>query len=297
MTAANVSGIGLVVPWTDDPATAMPRSPHPEPPADWFDTAARLGPRGFRYVPPACRYLLAAARQAVAGVNELPSARTGLVVGTNYANSRLHADLDELILAGDPTGIGPATAPYVAVNLLAGRVALDHRLRAFSLTLTSPLTAGLEALAVGARAVATARCDLSLAGAAEATPAHRLDAAGYADEGAAILVLGRGPRSWGRVDTRTCVDLDGRLAAAIEELAGDEVPVLVFADRRPGLTDRVPPRAELRPASAGALTPLLHLIGALSGGTQLLVVAVNAAGACVLTRATPNPTSKEGLIP
>src|SRR5690606_33360314 len=98
---------------------------------DWFDVAAELGPRGYKYLPPASQYLLAAARKAVAGrggLKDVPPHRRGAAVGTNSALRAYFDDADRKVTAGHSDDLSPAGAPYFAVKVLSGRLASEHRL-------------------------------------------------------------------------------------------------------------------------------------------------------------------------
>jgi 3-oxoacyl-[acyl-carrier-protein] synthase II len=62
-------------------------------------------------------------------------------------------------------------APNFSINLVASPLSERHGLRAFNVTLTSPVVAGLEAILLGVRAIRTGRADLVVAGATEDLPA------------------------------------------------------------------------------------------------------------------------------
>jgi 3-oxoacyl-[acyl-carrier-protein] synthase II len=160
-----VTGIGTV-----GSGTAGPGTDNGTP---WFDVHKELGRRGYRYLPPVAHYLLAAARKAFAdsgGVDHCPAERRGAAIGTSWALRPLFDELDETIVNGHSDELSPATAPFFAVNAVAGRLSSEHELRAFSLTLTSPAIAGLEAVEAGARAMRAGRCDLLLTAATEHVP-------------------------------------------------------------------------------------------------------------------------------
>ncbi|MEE6259659.1 beta-ketoacyl synthase N-terminal-like domain-containing protein [Plantactinospora sonchi] len=168
VTDAVVTGIGVVAP--DRPG---------EP---WFDPRAELGPRGYRYAPPATQYLLAATRRAVADggrLDRLPPERRGAAVATNGGLDPLFGEMDRIVTGADATELSPALAPYFAINVLGTRLVAEHQLRGFHLTLTSPGVAGFEAVEAGWRALAVGRCDTLLVGVTE----------DGAEQGAVALVL------------------------------------------------------------------------------------------------------------
>ncbi|MFJ6074776.1 beta-ketoacyl synthase N-terminal-like domain-containing protein [Streptomyces sp. NPDC093065] len=200
---AVVTGVGTVA--------APAGTPLDEP---WFDYRARLGPRGYKYLPDACQYLLAAAKDALArsgedlagaagaaeaagtaaSAGDGPAALAGFaeerraaVVGTNSAVAALHADIAEVVQARGINRLSPMLTPFFSVNLVASRLSTEHRIKGFNTTVTSPRVAGIEALHVAARELAAGRGDLVLAGVTEAfDPDH---GTADAEAGSVVLVL------------------------------------------------------------------------------------------------------------
>ncbi|MBP0455077.1 hypothetical protein J5Y04_37000 [Kitasatospora sp. RG8] len=187
-----VSGQGLLVPGVRGPADlARPDAAPAAPAQDWFDPVAHLGRRGWKYLSPATRYLLAAANAALGRTHGDPAAegrradRFGISVGTHHAIGALHVRLDEEVRRDGAAGLSPAELPGFSVNMPASQAAISLGCRAFSVTLTNPVVAGLEAVVFGADALRRGRADRVLAGATEAAPA----AGGPPYDGAAALVL------------------------------------------------------------------------------------------------------------
>lgn len=178
-----VTGLGVVVPEAGPLCGDAAET--------WFDTGARLGPRGYKYLPPAARYVLAAARAAVADGGRLDHVDTGLraaVVGSNSALSTFYSDVDHTVVNGHSDDVSPAIAPYFAVNVLSGRLSAEHELHGFALAVTSPRVAGLEAIELGTRALASGRCGIFLAAATEHGSPERTRPVA-AEQGAVALVL------------------------------------------------------------------------------------------------------------
>lgn len=287
MTGVDVLGLGIALPGTDKPSEAPDSQGEPAP--DWFDVAAALPGRGYRRLPPACQYLLAAAGNAVADAGgplaAIPAERRGVVVGTNNAAAALIDEQDRAILDQDAQEISPLTAPYFAVSLFASRLAIEHEVRGFALTVNTPRTAGLDALQIGGRALAAGRADLLIVGVTEEGLPPGEPGAEGSDLGAVALVCAPAARAPNRAAHGACRVRSAFLppgAAPAEALAG------AWADLtagRPG-----PPRVEAvlddspvgravaawlaatgaevfwHPAGAGALSPMLHLVGMLAGG-------------------------------
>ncbi|MFF7793111.1 beta-ketoacyl synthase N-terminal-like domain-containing protein [Streptomyces sp. NPDC007991] len=295
-----VSGLGVVTPWTDRPRrAAAPPTPAPPPDDSWFDVTARLGPRGYRYLPAASAYLLAATRAAVAdagGIGHVAADARAAVVATNHAATGVLDGMDDTVTREGSDGLSPALAPYFSINTYVGRVATEYETRAFAVTLTSPAVAGFDALALAATSLARGRAGVLVVGTTEARlPAgHR--ASGADETGAAALVLepaaaarARGARVHGTVRARTLCLPDGQppsggpLAAALDALLkdGDRAPLTVHlvADDSPvaELTAQaLKPHGTVRraPLGAGCLAPALRLVQSLASDGERHLVAV-----------------------
>lgn len=312
-----VHGAGLVLP------------PEGTGPAEsWFDHRARLG-RGYKYLPPACQYLLAAARTALEDAGRAaedplapaPELR-GAVVGTNSAVAALHAAVDETVRREGASALSPMSVPYFAVNLVAGRLSAEHLLKGFNLTVTSPRAAGVEALHLAALELAAGRAAVTLAGAAEAPDPRAGDA--EPESGAALFVLrpGGGPVPADGTVLRTVLRFvpppalaaaEGRRRArdsvrrALDGLGAgapvpDEVELLadpsplgdVVADAlRSWCADRVPVSTRWSGARAGALAPVVRLASRplpAGAGRRLVVTASRAGNVALATAHTPEHT-------
>ncbi|CAL9515189.1 hypothetical protein SUDANB176_03736 [Streptomyces sp. enrichment culture] len=186
-----VTGVGVVSPWGDTPRTAAAAGGAPLPGGEeWFDHRTRLGPRGYKYLPAAALYALAAARAALADggrPDAVPADRRGLVLATNAGLAELFDAMDRTVVREGATGIAPASAPYFAVNVLGNRLAAELSLNGFALTVATARTAALDGLAAGALALAAGRCEsLLLAAAEEPPPGH---GALRGEQGAVVLAL------------------------------------------------------------------------------------------------------------
>ncbi|MFJ3090887.1 beta-ketoacyl synthase N-terminal-like domain-containing protein [Streptomyces sp. NPDC086838] len=283
----------------------------------WFDHRVRLGPRGYKYLPAAAQYLLAAARGALddgGRCEAVPPERRGAALALNGGFAELFDAMDrQVAVEGGAAGLSPATAPYFAVSLLGSRLTAELALKAFALTLATPRVAALEAVEAGGRALAAGRCDTLVVGAAE----HRLPGspAGRGEQGAIAMTLepraaaeARGARVRGTVAARSLFvppgrELpDGLVPGAVRRLLPDlDTAVEVhhvtdgspFAsavgaevDRAAGTTGRV------TPAGSGCLTGAQALAGMLTGppGTRLLLTATGEGHAALaLVRTAPGP--------
>lgn len=141
---------------------------------DWFDAPRFLGPRGFKYMTPATRYMLAAAGLALdhAAIPEGTYAQEqrGVMVGSNFAVAAVHDAMDRTILAESADALSPMEAANFSINLAASYVSLKHGCKGFNVCFTSAMVAGLEAVVFGANAIRGGRSGLLIAGATEGVP-------------------------------------------------------------------------------------------------------------------------------
>ncbi|MEU9363235.1 beta-ketoacyl synthase N-terminal-like domain-containing protein [Streptomyces avermitilis] len=300
-----VTGVGVVSPWGDTAEAAAAAGGAAMPGADrWFDHRERLGPRGYKYLPAAAQYALAAARAALADggrPDAVPADRRGLLLATGAGLASLFDAMDATVAGdGGAAHLSPATAPYFAVNVLGNRLAAELELKGFALTVATARTAAADALSTGALALAAGRCDtLVLAAAEEPLPAAR---GGGGEQGAAAFTLeplaaarARGTRVHGTLRARSLFvppsalrDSAGReraaahLTAALADLlldpaGGPPVPVspgldldrdrdrdLVF-DPDPGLDPGLDLVLDLDESAVGEAVALA-VAGAASGG-------------------------------
>ena len=142
---------------------------------DGFVPEHFLGKRGLRFLTPPTQYILAATQLALEdahlhGESEYAPEDIGVVVGTNFAIHPVVENLHRTVLTSGAEAIQPMDAPNFSVNIPASHVAIRHKLRAFNVTLTSLLVAGLEAVALGTDAIERGRARAVVAGATEPAP-------------------------------------------------------------------------------------------------------------------------------
>ncbi|WP_275559494.1 beta-ketoacyl synthase N-terminal-like domain-containing protein [Streptomyces sp. 5-6(2022)] len=302
--------------------------------ADGFDFRTALGRHGYKYLPAASQYFLAAAKRALAqaGPDALEAVgpeERGAAVGTNSAAVALHHSMDRTVTATGAGDLSPVTAPYFSINLFGSRLATEHDLKGFNLTLTSPRIAGLEALQTGQRALATGRARRLLAGATEEALPEGEPGAGTSEAGAVALVLepepaarGRGVAALGRVGVRSFF-LPPKAAASAEgaeqaaALLRDALDALGHRPDRPlavtAVLDGSPVgeamaaaldekalggralagKPERVPAGAGALEPVARVAAALGApdGHAHAVVTAAAEGNAAVCLITPGGAS------
>ncbi|MFI9237310.1 beta-ketoacyl synthase N-terminal-like domain-containing protein [Streptomyces sp. NPDC053079] len=235
-----------------------------------------------------------------------------MAVGTTGANTALLDSMDETVTGPGADRLRPASAPYFSLNTIAGRIAMEYAVKGWNLTLTSPRTAGLEAVLAGARAGAARRSDLLLAGSVETPlPPHN---AGHAvsEAGSAILVIE--PRASAAARSATAYGtcrvapfflphpagsapqaVTGALARLLTP--GGPVPATrLIAEDGPvaaavaGQLRSLGSDVTLTPPGAGTLLPMLHIASALARGTAPhLVATASQDGTCALALVSPEP--------
>ncbi|WP_157855792.1 beta-ketoacyl synthase N-terminal-like domain-containing protein [Streptomyces aureocirculatus] len=164
-----VVGMGVVGPGISGPADALAPAGAAAP--GWFRAQVALPGRGYRRLPDACKYLLAASRLAVgdAGdrLTQTERDHRGAAVAINNTGAALLEAMDRTIMREGAAEMSPSSSPFIAMSSFASRLSMEHDITGFNLTVNSPVTAGLEALQIAARAVAAARARAVLVGAVE----------------------------------------------------------------------------------------------------------------------------------
>lgn len=305
-----VTGIGVVTEAALDPGCERRKG--------WFDHRAELG-RGYKYLPRASQYLLAATARALADTGArlagVPEHHRAITVGTNNGVSELQGEFDRTVIEGDSTLLSPATVPYFSVNLVGSRVAMEHSLKGFSLGVHSPRVAGLEAVQHGVRALRAGRARWLLTGAAESPLDRSEPGAGDGEDGAVALVVeeagevaARGGRVHGRVRVHSFLlpppvagSPGGRERA--ERLLATAFTALGVGGRRPqvwlvGGDDAVTGTVGAAlgegaievPAGAGCLGPAVRVAELLREAfTEQLVIGVAAQGNVSVAHVVPTP--------
>ncbi|MBC2877573.1 MULTISPECIES: beta-ketoacyl synthase N-terminal-like domain-containing protein [Streptomyces] len=319
-----VVGMGIVAPGVTGPDDAS--APAREAAPGWFRADVALPGRGYRRLPDACKYLLAASRLAVRDAGDrfaetAPDDR-GATVAMNHAGAALLEELDGVITREGAAELPPSAAPFIAMSSFAGRLSIEHGITGFSLTLNSPVTAGLEALAVAARAVAAGRARTVLVGAVEEALSPSQAAGGGWEAGAAVLQCEPATEGPGGGPYGTCRARGGFLrpdagagdaAATFARLTGDDPPARVEAvldDSAVGTAaarwlDRMAAggcEVAVVPADAqaGCLTPLRRVMGLLArehpAPARCAVLAASALGslAWAEVRVAPRGTPATG---
>ena len=136
-----------------------------------FDPSPWLSGKQARHLDRFTQFAVAAGQMALddAGGLALDPARVGVQLGTGIGGvGTLETQVGVLTERG-PGRVSPFTIPMVMPNAGAAAVSLRHGFQGPSETLTTACAAGTHSVAAGARMVADGRCDVVLAGGAEAS--------------------------------------------------------------------------------------------------------------------------------
>ncbi|GHH94990.1 beta-ketoacyl synthase N-terminal-like domain-containing protein [Streptomyces capillispiralis] len=289
----------------------------------WFDAAAHLGRRGWKYLTPATRYLLAAGNEALGRRHTDPpltgaeAERFGVVTGTQYAIARVHRRMDTVLTTEGVRGISPAEVPGFSMNTPGSQLAISTGARAFSVTLTNPVTAGLEAVQFAVTALRAGRADVVVAAATDQAPEDRGGSGAY-DAAAAVVLAARGrtpgpagaegplaavtgglsrflpPGPAGAVDPAALAASAARVAAlargtdgvrlvvgappAAASRAAEVRDAVAEALAESGIPVRDPAADGTRPARHCAVSGLLDLVGLARAGEPALLVSLSEPG-------------------
>lgn len=270
-----VAGLGLVAPGVSGPEGAL--GPGGEAAPGWFRAEVALPGRGYRRLPDACKYLLAASRLAVgdAGGRFAKTERNlrGAAVAVNNTGAALLEELDHIIMREGAEEMSPSSSPFIAMSSFASRLSMEHDITGFNLTVNSPVTAGLEALQIAARAVAAGRARAVLVGAVEEALSPAQSTCPGSEVGAAVLHCE--PAAGGQARYGTCrargafLDPDAaasNVAAALAPLVGDDPP---------GRIDAV-----LDDSAVG--TAAARWLGHLTGACEVVLVPSSAQAGCLV---------------
>lgn len=310
MTTVVITGTGLVCPAAASVPELLGASGAAPDQSDWFDPVPYLGKRGWKYFSPATRHLLAAAGLVLADAGLDPTTQRdesmGVVIGTNFAAAPVVGRFDEVIIAEGADMLSPAEAANFSVNIAASQISMKYAMRAFNLTLTDPVVAGVESLLTLSAAMRRGRARLGIAGATEErAPCGGEPASAALSEGACCFTLELAPDAAARGATVRAVLAGGFsrflppgadpavLAGSLTALLSDVVGPLPYAG--PAGDDAVAAQVDsfvtgkagvdlVRCAYPGAdgryvtVSPLLQLAGLIAEHGRGLVVATSPHG-------------------
>lgn len=136
-----------------------------------FDPSPWFAPREVRHHDRFTQLAVAAAGMAVThagGLPEVEPGRRGVHLGTGLGGLGAFEEQVGVLQARGPQRVSPYALPMLMPNAAAAAVALRHGACGPAETLVTACAAGTHSVAAGARLVAEGRCDVVLAGGAEA---------------------------------------------------------------------------------------------------------------------------------
>jgi 3-oxoacyl-[acyl-carrier-protein] synthase II len=176
-----VTGVGVVAPcgigreafWSGllGPAPTGPRRV-----SDEFDATPLYGPKEVRRADRFTQFAAVAAAEAVAdaGGLDLPGGlapdpdRTGVIIGTGVGGIETLETQIGVLREKGPRRVSPFLVPMMMGNRGAADVSMRYGLRGPCEATVTACAAGTHSVANGARLIATGRCDVVVAGSAEA---------------------------------------------------------------------------------------------------------------------------------
>jgi 3-oxoacyl-[acyl-carrier-protein] synthase II len=172
-----VTGVGVVGPcgigrdafW----AGLLGPAPDGERRVEGFDAASIYGPKEARRVDRFTQFAAVAAAEAVAdagGLEALASDpdRAGVIIGTGVGGLATMEEQDRVLIEKGARRVSPFLVPMMMGNRAAADVSMRYGLRGPCEATVTACAAGTHSVGNGARLIATGRCDVVLAGSAEA---------------------------------------------------------------------------------------------------------------------------------
>ncbi|MFL6143067.1 MAG: beta-ketoacyl-[acyl-carrier-protein] synthase family protein [Labedaea sp.] len=175
------AGIGVLESWksvlagrsmaTADPALAgMPVDFTCRVPG--FDADELLGRRTAWRLDRYVHLALVAAREAIldSGLDpaEWDSTRVGVVMGNALGGVRTFEEQHNTMLREGTKGVSPMLIPMIGINMVAGYIAIDCQAQGPNLVTTTACASATTAIGTARELIRTGRCDIVIAGGAEA---------------------------------------------------------------------------------------------------------------------------------
>ncbi len=163
--AMSCAGVGVQALWD---GLIEPHAP-PSKRIGSFDASHLGGPKELRRLDPFALYALMAADEAwrQSGL-EGPIEDAGSIVTTGIGGLQTTLEQDTVLMQRGPDRVSPFLVPMMMPNAATAAVSMRFGLGGPCETVTTACAAGTHAIGNGARLVATGRCDVVLAGGAEA---------------------------------------------------------------------------------------------------------------------------------
>ena len=138
-----------------------------------FDASAVYGPKDIRRVDRFTQFAAVAADEAISDAGGVPAIgadpdRTAVIVGTGVGGIETLEEQIQVRLERGPRRVSPFLVPMMMGNRGAADISMRYGFRGPCETTVTACAAGTHSVGNGARLVATGRCDVVIAGSAEA---------------------------------------------------------------------------------------------------------------------------------
>jgi 3-oxoacyl-[acyl-carrier-protein] synthase II len=138
-----------------------------------FDVDERLGSKDAKRMDPFTQYGMAAADEAMkdAGLvmDEQLSRRTGVAVGAGIGGIQTIANNQDKLVAGGPRKVSPFFVPAGIINMVAGQISIQHKLKGPNISVVTACTTGTHNIGLAARMIVYGDADVMVCGGAEMT--------------------------------------------------------------------------------------------------------------------------------
>jgi 3-oxoacyl-[acyl-carrier-protein] synthase II len=138
-------------------------------PVEGFDPRAWMSPTVEQGTDRFAQFALAASQMALddAGLDELDSLRTGIVIGTSMGGTRSLLRAQHLLESQGIDAVPKKVQITIWPNMAASQIAMKHKLHGPSMTVCTACASSIDALGTATRYIQAGLADVVIAGAAE----------------------------------------------------------------------------------------------------------------------------------
>lgn len=138
-----------------------------------LDVEAYLPPKDARRMDPFTQYGMIAAQEAMkdAGltIDDALSLRAGVAVGAGIGGIQTITNNQERLMQGGPRKVSPFFIPAGIINMLAGQISIEYKLKGPNIAVVTACTSGTHNIGLAARMIAFGDADVMISGGAEMT--------------------------------------------------------------------------------------------------------------------------------
>ncbi len=138
-----------------------------------LDVEAYLPPKDARRMDPFTQYGMIAAQEAMkdAGltIDAALSLRAGVAVGAGIGGIQTITNNQERLMQGGPRKVSPFFIPAGIINMLAGQISIEYKLKGPNIAVVTACTSGTHNIGLAARMIAFGDADVMISGGAEMT--------------------------------------------------------------------------------------------------------------------------------